>query len=496
MQQNEKVLAENKNSKTENIINKSYNPIIPQFDRFDKDNMPAILLEIIMKFIKKLYPQISDRLALNTLLSMITTMLSYKHIKFKEHKNIKHTNYYAINLVYSGGGKDRLVNELDTHIFPGVRSYQQARALKYYNDKKAELEDEVKSKTNKSQPEIRKMVFEVSSATFEGFVEDAKIINEVGYGSLFVKIPELGLFLNLKDKYSQAFLTGLFNAYDGVIESKSIKNGKREETLVNIPVNTLMYSDPSLFKTTLKELFDALMQIGLARRAIITFQLPIAKTIEPDPLKAYETEEKAYNDAISISNKLYQAFQNVKYNTIYEMTKEAYINVFYPYKIYLTSLYNSIEDNSLLQKEVSSRELKVLKLACVFAALNHPTVTEINDNDFLQSINVVNYLSKDFGQFLKYKPERNEDYVSLLEELIDNVGKTYTMTSFVNIAHKHGFNRRYFRQCITDEISCLAEMASEKGYVLKSSSAENNINNATYINFYKKNEMNMVYQIG
>ncbi len=493
MDNNKQVLAESKDLNSDNSLNSS---IIAQYDVFNRDNMPAILTEIDGQFLEPLFPDTQLPCRLNILLANTISMLGFKQIKFKEFGNIKLVNHYAICFVESGGGKDEPLKKLSKHIFKYFNEYVKNKSIEYKNKKMADIEQEVnkliadkKIKSsdkntiiNKKEAEIRDMVLEINLATPEGLFEDGVIISDAGYGSILVKISEFGLSLTLNDKTFIAFLICLFQGYDGIIDSKSIKYGKRGVALENIPINTLLFSDPS----SVKETFNLLMETGLARRAFLIFQPETKKSIERDPVKAYTVEENAFNSASHISLKLFKIFQEIPQNAVYEMTKEAYLQVFYPYKIFLKETYNNIEDKALLKKEVASRELKVLKLACAFAALNHPTRLQIDNNDFLQAINVVNYLSKDFARFLKYKPVITEKYINLLEELIDNLGKKYTMTQFVMLACKHGFTKRYFRQYLNDEVNCLMEMAEAKGYILKPE--KHNKNNATYFHFYKKCE--------
>jgi len=475
---------------------------------FDSKNMPVILQKIDKEFMQRLFPDMRETCRLNILLAKTISMLSHKHIKFKEFENIKLVNHYAICFIFSGGGKDKPINDLNTHIFKQFGEYAKSKSDEYFNKKMKQIEQEIekladqqKMKTaekNKNiylkRSEVRKMVLEINIATPEGLTADATTIKDAGYGSLFVKISELGLFLNSKDKTFLAFLTCLFQGYDGIIESKSIKYGKREETIENIPLNTLLYSDPSLFQKSLKEFFDLLMQTGLARRAFLTFQPQAKKTIEKDPLKAYSIQQAAYASASIISNELFDVFNKIPHGATYEMTTNAYADIFHFYKIDLNEMYNNMDDKPLLQKELASRELKVLKLACAFACLNHPTVLEISENDFSQAINVVNYLGKDFALFLKNKPTCTEEYISLIEEMAETLGKKINKTNFVELACKHGFNRKDFRHDFEEEIATLKEIASDKGYelVMLDPKIYKNKNNAIYICLQEKRDLSLL----
>ena len=110
--------------------------------------------------------------------------------------------------------------------------------------------------SNGSKPRL--IVPEVSDGTAEGLYSDAKALTKAGFGSILVKIAELGLFLKGYTNHRGNFLATLYDAYDGRIVAKSIKGEGREPNLENIPINSIMYSDYTLFKTEIKEFFKIL----------------------------------------------------------------------------------------------------------------------------------------------------------------------------------------------------------------------------------------------
>ena len=329
------------------------------------------------------------------------------------------------------------------------------------------------------------MVIEINLATPEGLFEDAKSFNDAGYGSIFVKLSEFGMFLQNGRQEDLLFFTSLFDAYDGKLSSKSIKYGKRESSIENMPVNALIHSDYTLFKADIKAHFNVLMQIGLARRAFISFQRNNSKKVETNPAKVRKRLETAYLKANFINEKLIGLFNNIPDKALYKLTNDTYDNVFHPYCIHIAGLCNANQDNEMLNKEISSRELKVLKLAGMYACLNHPTELIIDDTDVNQAINTVEQLSKDLKKFIDYKPKVNDSYEHLFNFFLDNLSEKFTKTALINKYRDFGFKRDTFRKDFDNTLEMVSEMALQEGYYLQQEAINNN--SGLEISLVKKN---------
>jgi len=448
--------------------------------------MPVILEEI-MQVLDDLHPNADYNCKLNILLAKTAQMLSFKRICFKELENIKLINHYAINFMPSGMGKDKICDDLDKFIFKGFLDYFKAESVKYKIKQEKKIEDEAnklyseeKQQNNKNgyieteKSKIRDLDLEINSATIEGFFADAKALAEAGFGSLFVKISEFGMLLLNNRKDEMLFFTGLLEAYDGKVSSKSTKYAKRESSVENMPVNTLLHSDYNLFKSDIQAFFDKLMQTGFARRATISFQQNNTQSIDKNPKEARMRQEQAYKNASIVSSELHQIFLNILNNSIYVITDEAYDNVFYPFKLKIIELSNANQSDDKLNKEIRSRELKVLKLAGMFACLNHPMEPFVYESDVEQAIYVVEQLSQDFKKFLDFKPNKTDNYELLFNFLADNLDKEFTKTQLVNDANNYGFKRDLFRKEFDSVFEIIAEMATEKGYYLQKKKINNN----------------------
>ena len=459
--------------------------------------MPLILTEIL-DVLNDLFPNADYNCKLNILLAKMAQMISFKRVCFQELENIKLINHYAINFMPSGMGKDKICDDLDKFIFKNFILYFKDRAKNYITEREIQIEEEAnsiytgeKQQTQKEnyiqtqKEKIRILDLEINKATPEGLFEEAKAFNIADFGSLFVKLSEFGLFLQNGRQEDLLFFTSLFDAYDGKISSKATKHSKRESSIDNMPVNALLHSDYTLFKADIQKLYNLLMQMGLARRAITSFQSNNIQKIEKNSEIARKRKEKAYLKANSINEKLIILLMNIPDKAIYKFTNDAYDNTFYPYCIKIAELCNANQDNEILNKEIRSRELKVLKLAGMFACLNHPIELSIDKNDVYQAIETVELLSQDLKRFIDYKPKVNDSYGLLFNFLVDDLGKSFSKTALINKYRDFGFKRDAFRQDFDHILEIVSEMAIQEGYYLQRESINNN--SGIGISIVKKN---------
>ena len=455
--------------------------------------MPKHLAKLCA-IIERKYPHLRKTCIIALVLLKVMQMFSSKRIQYLEQSKIGLANIFVLLLIPSGAGKDRLSDELDTYVFYLFIEWFQDCLKSYKEDFEAKIREEANreypdendvSKREKfvkeKMKEFRTLVREITDATKEGFYEDAKSFMNSFFGSLMLKFSEAGLYLKNLNFEQRQYINLIFEAYSGKIHSKCIKGASRQKCIEGLPVNVLMFSDPTLFKgQQLKEFFENLLEVGLSRRFIITFmndtKLP---DMEKDPKKAFEEEKKYYADLKCIGLKLFTIFVEIEENEddenpTYKLTEKTYVDVFYPYKINLQKLANN-EENSSLKKEIISRELKALKIATLYASINHNNKFTIDPEDMEMAIDTVETLSKDFKKFLNYRPSKNDGYDELFSLFLDNLGVEFNKNTLVT---KHylltGHSRKFFRDNFDDYIEILSEIAQERGYVLNQRPINNN----------------------
>ncbi len=96
-----------------------------------EENKPEILKKI-EKTLQILYPDISHNIITNILIERIAQMLTAKRITLDEAKGTVIPNWFSLIFLKSGGGKDRLVNDIDRFIFKSFREWYINQAISFY----------------------------------------------------------------------------------------------------------------------------------------------------------------------------------------------------------------------------------------------------------------------------------------------------------------------------------------------------------------------------
>lgn len=445
-------------------------------------------LALIVQTIKKQYPEYSINSIINTVLAKNAQMLTAKRIKHVERGRAGYCNYYAINFMPSGAGKDLMSDELDKFVYypyriwfkNTVQNFKEKLRYEFEQEAKIEFQEEGKQKQRKKyvDEQIKKfgnIVLEVSDGTREGLFRDAKALKKAGFGSLMLKIAEFGTYLNNMTNEQKLFFDTIFEAYSGIVRAKSIKSEYREEDIKDLPVNILFYSDPALFMSSLSKFFNSLMETGLSRRCMITFMSELESCeMEPDGRIAYKADEKYFADLKTIGLQLYDIFEQVENNAQYELTEETYVKVFYPYKLKLKAMEKK-EENKLIKREICSRLLKALKISCQYACLNHPKDFFIYPDDMEMAIDTVERLSVDLKKFLNFRPTFDDRCDRIFKFFLKNINKEFKKNDLTTIHFKQfGISRSKFKKSFDDDMQTVAEIAQYKGYHLLSKPINNN----------------------
>ena len=451
----------------------------------------------------KQHPEMRMNSIINTLLAKNAQMLTAKGVKYVEKGRVGYCNYYGINFMPSGAGKDLMSDELDNFVYYPFRSWFKCTVQELREKFRFELEKEAKREfpeedkqkqrkkyVDEKMREFGNIFLEVSDGTREGLFRDAKVIKRIGFGCIMIKIAELGLYLNNMTTEQKLFFNLLFEAYSGIIRAKSIKGEYREQDIEDLPVNILFYSDPTFFKADLAKSFNLLMETGLIRRCILTFMAELEPhKKEPDGRKAYKAEEKYYSDLKAIGLQLHEIFEEIENNAQYELTEETYVKAFYPYKLKLSSMAEK-EENPLIKREIRSRELKALKISCQYASLNHPKVHFINPEDMEMAIDTVERLSVDFIKFLNYRPVFEDRYDRIFRFFLENIGKEFKKNDLTTTHFKQfGISRNKFKKSFDDDMQSVAEIAQYKGYQLLSKPINNNSGRAYWLTTAKSEDL-------
>lgn len=456
----------------------------------DTSLAPDIVVDIVST-LKYFYKGVSLKIIFNTVIPKLAQPLTALRIKYKEVEGRKagYPNWYSINLMPSGFGKDRMLDDIGTIFLADYKKWFYEKAENYKQTRYKKIEDEsfekfppidrsvekqrfnyIKDESNK----VRNLVSEISEGTREGVSQDAKGFFEAGFGSLFIKHPEFGSFLYNSTQEQKLFLDMLNEAYSGKIISKSIKGENREANIEDLPVNLLFHADTTLFERDSNKIFETLLQNGFGRRCSIIAQYEEDDYIEESDAQKARLAEKRYCKSLEILGKrFFETFSAVQEAAIFELTEEGY-SIFHQYKIKLKKSCKN-EKNTLMAKEINSRQLKALKLSGLYACLNHPLELYIYPQDMIQAINTIDFLGSSFKIFLNHKAKYKDKYDKIFDFFLENEEKEFTKTELIVEHHREfGHSRDKFRASFDKYIEMVKDIAGSKGYVLQETLINNN----------------------
>ncbi|MEI8390709.1 MAG: hypothetical protein WCG23_12600 [bacterium] len=418
---------------------------------------------------------------LNTKLSQMAT---FKRIQVKESDYEKPhiINYYGVNIMSSGSGKDKITREIDQYLLSGFRAYFNSASNEYINKKEAELLETAKKNhpnsenkqfefTEKEKNKIRNIRFELEEATQEGLFADCVTLHNSGIGSLFIKIPELGLFLENPTQSQQLFLNSVIKLYDGESNIKSTKGESRSTEVKGIPCNCLFYSDTNkLLQDKANNYLMKLLDTGLVRRSFIAFMPEKEISINGDYELELQIKNKAYQEAEEINEFINKTFMAIDKDSEFQMLPETY-KIYHNYQNQNKNKYNSLlrKSDDILLKELRGRFWKTFKLSGLIAVISHPEEPVIKPQDLEYAIYQSELFAQDFEQFFKTKPQTDTDKLFLY--FLNNKGEWLATQE---IKKQKFTNYNHFSRWFDENLQYVKNMAESQGYSVKEEKFNNN----------------------
>ena len=482
-----KGLAVNTNPSIESQVNNSIRKLPNQaINQLDFDKLSPIIRDILCNYLMKTNIDTSPLTLLNLTLSKIAQLITTKRITIKECQDAKaiSVNYYGLNFSYSGSGKDKPLEELNNcldflkqDLKQANNKYKKDELTKYETDcltGKGLKERECIRLKQQKEASLRDVDFELNNATSQGLWADGAALLKMDRGCIYIRIDELGDFIESANKNSTKgdFLQDLKKVFEGAIQGTSIKMENQKTEVKGIPCNLMAYSDISniigeksdTISKKSKDYLNKLFSSGLARRAFITYSQPEKLIKENSPKAARERTNSAYKYA---NNQLRETLNNI-YNSLalgkeFYLTEEGY-DVYFHYMQQNKADFNYFleTNNDTLKAEAKSRHWKMLKLATIIGALEHPNSSLITHQDINYSIYITELFAKSFQDFTKLKPLTPEDH--LLSHFIQNQGKWFTK---MEIRKLQLFSDIHFAKCFADALEYCHEMATNKGFELQ-----------------------------
>lgn len=352
----------------------------------------------------------SELALINVTNSKLTYLLSMGGAKFKQYTNGNDIilSYYGMSFLPSGSGKDYVLNLFNNYLIPFVPGYMEKVIKDYKEEFEAQEEYKIRQLDKKQQKQaeydlqqkinnFRYLNTEIHDATVLGLYSDAEIIDRLGQGALFLRIEELGDYIDgitTGNKQKKELFEKLKEISDGRFSATTISGDNKRKTLNNIPVSAMLYSDFENFKTTRnREYLNKMLRTGISRRSFIFMEeiKPVNKAID------FMEKQQAIVEAQQLSAELKSIFTNIAGKS-YLLSEEAHRTID-AYKNQCIDAYNE----EVAQKNITIQGLdikeswwKILKLGVVYHILNDPTNILVSSRDILEAIDFYREICNSF----------------------------------------------------------------------------------------------------
>lgn len=406
-------------------------------------NIPNILNESI-EILKEIVDKTNKLAILNALNSKIANLVSLKGCKFRQYSNStpRTLAYYCIAFMHSGARKDYIVDCINDYLLSFVPDelaknienykleYEESQKL-IRKGKKAEkqIEEEVEK--------IRKANFEIANVNYTGVFKEAEQISLMNYGALYIRMGELGDFLDLAssgDRSKKETYQKLKDIYEGTFYPSIIASDSKRQTIKGVPVQIYLYTDfENLYTPKIKDYFISSLKTGMARRSFIYIPDNDNEKI-PYPQKPIEKEQAIYK-ATKIQNQFKNIFDNIKENTIYQFSEESK-ELLYQYQCDCIDYFNNSKDNIIVKLEKKESFWKITKLAVVYSVIDNPTNTVVQSKYVQMAIDFYNLISPSLKNVIeKRKKSEIEMYAEYISDHKDDI---ITRTDLRNLNYING----------------------------------------------------------
>ena len=440
------------------------------------NKIPPFTRNILENFLIPLFPNNTHTCLLNCLNSKLAQVVAFKKAKFQKTEQDLPIpiNYYALNFVASGGGKNVIFTYLDDYLLCLLQKRYEDEDQKYYKSKLSKIEAVAEkrfpknenSRNNFLQKEEKnigqiRFISDVAGGTPEGLFSQLLIFQDAGIGCPFYQNNEFGGFIENCNSQEKALLYKLLDVYDGKAYDKSIKTEKRTKNINGVPVNIMFMSDTDklLEPKAHHELMKYFSQ-GMIRRAFITYQprslVKIFRNV--DELTTREDVAKLY--AKNQQQRIIDLINDIPLEAAYKLQRDAR-NIYVNYIADCAEKHNEIfgKIDNICLSDILNRFWKTLKLAALIAAIEHPQRLVITAQDMDYAIYQTELFAEDFSAFFKATP--TSDAEKLFYFFYDNKDKWLTRT---DINKQKFVHKDRFKMWFEENLEYLHEIANKKGF--------------------------------
>lgn len=440
----------------------------------NKDFLPPKIAYILENYLERLFDTTPPAALLLDLLIKIGQIGVFKRLHVRYHETETIVNIYGLLFLRSGEGKDKPLNEIDKNFMKAYHYEFNKCQAEYIEDKTKKITKEAQDKflgakaSRENYIEAHKprmLVKEMSDATLEGFLALREAYSEVNFGGTFIKISEFGDYISSDNNSRREFISIVTETFDtGDNKAKVIKMQKDYKSIEGIPGNVI-------FHTSLAGLISGkshyklleFLNRGLGRRAFIVCPSPISE-IPEKTFEEREEEIKKLRSELSYIQGLFDEFtRKHKFNSLYIFSKKADEKLYEYKKVNMKNAakINKNKEEAIIA-EIKNRHWKVVKLAGLIAAFEHPTEYEVNEEDLGYAIYIADYYGEHFLSFFEKRelePERK-----LYEYLKENQG---VWLSKSELREQNFVWHNRFKGWLIESLEEIEVIAEDNGYELQ-----------------------------
>ena len=445
--------------------------------KLDYNKLPPLVADILTNFFHPLNLGINDLALINAINVKLAQVVNFKLVKFEGNMGTKFPNYYAINIASTGSGKDVALDLLDEKIlnlfhkgyeekiseFKAARDFEVTReAMNKFGGKVEKQRQYAAAEKDKERDFVKTNKLK----TPEGLYSDALAFHNAGFGSVFVRVPEMSGLLK-GGPALQECLGLLLECYEGSFLIASTKGEKASKELSNIPTNLIFYTEETsiIENEQIREKFLNYLKQGFARRCFISYQDNYCKPIIDDYSIVAKNREAAFSNARIFSEQIEILFRKIDYNMTVKTSYEAAMR-YHAYTNECEREFVSIKDfeNPLISVNIQLRAWKAFKLAAIIALINHVEDPEIKKEDMEMAIYQTELFTESFNSFIGTRPK--DECENVIRYLLKNNGNKITRVDLKKekfIKNSHADFSTWWK----NNYEYIEQTASRKGYELK-----------------------------
>lgn len=391
-------------------------------------NFPEIIKNSIA-VLRQVTDNVDELALLNVLNSKVANLVTLKGATFKQFSNSspRTLSYYGINFMHSGANKDYTVDCINDYLMSFVKTMLET---KIENFKQEYIDEHESFATSKKEQEkiddfiknIRVSNFELLNPNYTGLYKEAEQIQKIGFGGLFIRIGELGDYLDSivsGNAQKKELYQKLKDIYEGTIAPSIIAGDGQRKTLKNIPLQVLMYTDfENLYNERVKQYYINSLKTGMARRCFI--YIPQYEQPVLNYPKTPEQKEEAFYNAQIIQKQYEAIFNQIQDKNTYIISEEAK-QYLYDYQCRCIDYFNTSQDNIIVKLERKESFWKITKLAVIYSIIDNPLNSIVSTKYVQMAEDFYNNISRSLSDVItKRKASEIEQIADYMIKHADN----------------------------------------------------------------------------